>query len=120
MLKFILSAGHGAPKLSSFTVKLPHGLTFVRRRVHGRLTVTGVTLTGAKAKSIALQHGRLVVRLRRAVASLTVKLRTQALAETSGLRSGVAHGRIKHLKLTVVARPVTGPARTLALTLRAR
>ncbi len=120
VLKFILSAGHSAPKLSSFTVKLPHGLTFVRRRVHGRLTVTGVSLTGAKAKSIALQHGRLVVRLRRAVASLTVKLRTQALAETSGLRSGVAHGRIKHLKLTVVAQPVTGSVRTLTLTLKAR
>jgi hypothetical protein len=118
-LSFTLSAGRNA-KLTSFTVTLPHGLSVLSHRVHGRRVVKGLSVTGAHVKSITLTARRLTVRLRHPVAKLTVRLHAQGLAETAALRSGVTRGRIKRLSLVVLAHRTTGSAKTLRLTLRAR
>jgi hypothetical protein len=112
-LSFRLVAGRNAPRLSSFTIELPRGLSIVRRRVHKRLTVTGATLKGAKIRSIALRVGRLVLTLRRPFSSVAVELRATGLKESNGLQQKAKHRRIKSLKLTAITRDVTGKSTTL-------
>jgi hypothetical protein len=114
-LSFRLVAGTNAPKLRSFTIKLPSGLRFVRRRVHKRLKIVGVSVTGATVKSLALKRGRLVVTLRRPAAGFVVKIGPKALSESSGLKSKAKHHRIKSLKLTVSATNANGKVTNLTL-----
>ena len=97
-LHFTLSVRRGAPKLTAFTVALPRGLSFVGHRAHRRLTVRGVTVAGATARSLALSHGHLVVTLRTAVSRLSVTVGSAALKETSALRSAA----VRSLKVTVI------------------
>jgi hypothetical protein len=114
-LRFKLVAGKHGAKLRAFTVKLPRGLSFVRHRVHGRLKVTGVSVKGAKIKSIALVHGRLVVTLRAPVRSLIVTIRPQALKESAGLKHEATRHQVSSLKLTVLVTSATGKHSTLTL-----
>ena len=117
-LSFTLLAGSDAPKLRSFAVGLPRGLSFVRRRAHGRLRLEGLSVTGAQVKSLALERGRLVVTLRRPVARLAVTLRSRALKESPGLERRARQRRIKSLKLTVITTNVRGGTTTLTLLMR--
>lgn len=117
-LRFTLAAGNGAPKLSGFTVTAPSGLRFVKHRVHGRMTLTGISVSGAKIKSASLQHGRLVVRLRRAVARLTVTIGPRALSESSALRSKARKGTLKSLRLRVTVRNTKNKTTKLSLLLK--
>jgi hypothetical protein len=112
-LSFRLLAGSHAPRLSSFTIELPQGLSIVRRRRGKRLTVAGVALEGTRISSVALRKGRLVLSLRRPFSSVAVKLEATALKETSGLRHKAKHRRIKSLKLTVITRDINGRRTTL-------
>lgn len=107
-LVFQVVAGKGAGKLSVLTVELPRGLRFVRHRVHGKLTVQGVSLAGAKLKSAVLQHGHLVITLRRAVGNVIVSLSSRALAESRSLKSKARHHRLKSLKMTVLVKDTRG------------
>jgi hypothetical protein len=95
-------------KLKSFTVELPKGLSFARHRVHKKLKVTGVSLQGAKLKSATLSKGHLVITLRKAVSSLTVRIRSSALKESAALRrkarTTAKAKKLKSLKLTVITR----------------
>jgi hypothetical protein len=117
-LRFQLVAGASAPKLSSFTVELPKGLSFVRHRVHKALKLIGLSLSGARRRSAALRHGHLVITLRKPVDSLTLRVSDQALRESAGLRSKARHGKLKSLKLKVIVRNAAGRSSTLTLTLR--
>ena len=117
-LSFRLLAGKNAPRLSSFTIKLPRGLSFVGRRVHGRLRVTGVSVKGAKIKSLALRSGELTVTLRRPVSSLSVKLGAAALKESAGLEQRAKRHRLRSLKLTVVSTNVNHRRTTTTLQIR--
>ena len=73
-LVFQVVAGRSAGKLSALTVTLPRGLRFVRHRLGGKLRMQGVSVAGAKLKSAVLQHGHLVITLRRAVDNVIVLL----------------------------------------------
>jgi hypothetical protein len=117
-LSFRLVAGRNASKLSAFTIKLPSGLSFVRRRVHKRMTVTGVSVKDAKIKSLALRGGMLIVTLRRPVSSVIVKLRAAALRESRGLELRAKRHRLKSLKLTVLTKNVAGKSTTLTLQIK--
>jgi hypothetical protein len=117
-LSFTLLAGRGAPGISSFTIKLPSGLSFRAVRRQGRLHVAGVSIAGARVKSLALSRGRLIVTLRRAVRKLSIKLGPRALKETSALKRAAAAGRLHLLTLSVVAKDAAGHATTLALAIR--
>jgi hypothetical protein len=115
-LRFKLTAGKNA-KLKSFTVKLPRGLSFVRRRVHGHLKLLGVALHGAKVKSLSLKHGSLLVTLRAPVNTLSATIRSRALKESSALKSAAKHHKLKRLQLTVVLANTAGKRVTSKLPL---
>jgi len=87
-------------KLDALTIELPTGISFVRRQAHHKLEVTGVSLTGAKLKSLSISHGHLVITLRKAVSSLTVKISTSALKESTTLKSKAK--QLRSLLLTVI------------------
>ena len=103
-LRFTLRVAKHAAKLGAFTIALPAGLSWHRRRSGGRLRVTGVGLSGARIRSLTLVHGRLVITLRHAVSRLTVTIHSTALNETAALRAKARSGRLKSLRLTVVTR----------------
>jgi hypothetical protein len=107
-LVFQAVAGKGAGKLSVLTVELPRGLRFVRHRVHGKLTLQGVSLAGAKLKSAVLSHGHLVITLRNAVANVIVSLSSKALSESGSLKSQARRHKLKSLKLTVLVKDSRG------------
>ena len=101
-LSFRISVRKKAPKLTALTVKLPRGLSFVRHRVGKRLKVTGVTVNGAKVKSLAIAHGRLVIKLRKPARALRVKL-TSVLKESPALIAKARAGKVGRLRLAVIA-----------------
>ena len=99
----IVTAGAGAgvlAKFGSFSVKLPRGLRFVGRRRHRQLRVRGVSVRGARIRSIALEHGRLVFTLRSGASHVAVTIGRQTLKESAVLRSKARHRRIRRLKVT--------------------
>jgi hypothetical protein len=110
-----LLAGSNAPGLSSFTIKLPRGLSFAAVRRHGRLRVSGVSVTGARVRSVVFSHAHLIVTLRRAVRRLSVKLGPRALKETRALKRAAKSGRIRQLTVTIVIKDAAGHATTVPL-----
>jgi hypothetical protein len=100
-VSFKLITGRGSAKLTSLTVPLPRGLSYVRHRVHRRLVLQGVTVRDARVKSLSLKHGRLTITLRQPSATVLVKLSARALKETAGLRHKARHGHVRFLKLTM-------------------
>jgi hypothetical protein len=92
MLSFRLSAGSHAPALRSVTVKLPPGLSFVGARLRRR-----VTIAGAKLRSANLIHGRLVLTLKKAAASFTVRLAPAAIRVSRSLERKAKRHRIRSL-----------------------
>jgi hypothetical protein len=114
-LGFRVSTASGAPKLSTLTVRAVPGLTFIRQRVHKRLRVVGVTLKGAKLKSVSLSHGRLLIKLTKPASAVTVMVGRKALRESRALRTKAQHSKVKSLALTVVARDAKGKSTTVHL-----
>jgi hypothetical protein len=112
-LGFRVSATSGAPKLSTLTVRPVPGLTFVRQRVHKRLRVVGVTLKGAKLKSVSLTRGSLLIKLAKPASAVTVAVGRKALRESRALRSKAQHSKVKSLALTVVTRDAKGKSTTV-------
>jgi hypothetical protein len=106
-LSFKLIAGRRGPKLSSLTVSLPGGLSFMRHRVHGRLVLRGVSVRDAKVKTMRLKHGQLTITLARPAATVLVKATARALHESAGLRHKARRRRIRFLKLTSTVTTVT-------------
>jgi hypothetical protein len=102
-LSFKVGVGKKASKLSALTVELPNGLSFVRHGSAKHPKVTGVSLKGAKVKSLKLSRGHLVITLKKAVRSLTVNLTTTSLTENSALAASVKSGKVKSLPLIVIA-----------------
>ncbi len=78
-VSFTLTRGAKAPKFRSFTIALPSGLSFVRRRL-------GAGIHIRPAHSLRLRGGRLTITLKRAVNSVTVRMAVPALAESKQLR----------------------------------
>jgi hypothetical protein len=116
-LSFKIGVGKRAAKLTSVTVELPHGLSLVRHLDGKRYSVAGVSVRGAKLKSIAIFQGHLVITLRKPVASLNVKI-TTALAVSPSLATEARAGKLKSLRLTVIATNTRGRRYTLHPTIR--
>jgi hypothetical protein len=117
-LVFRVVAGKNAGKLRVLTVELPHGLRFVRHRVHGKLTLQGVSLSGAKIKSAVLQHGHLVIKLRNAVDHVIVSLSSRTLGESGSLKSQARRHRLKSLKLAVLVKDSRGKQTKVPVVIR--
>jgi hypothetical protein len=101
-LSFRVSVRKRAPKLTQLSVKLAPGISFVRHRVGKRMKITGVSLTGARVKALAISHGRLMIKLRKPASAFRVKL-TSVLHEDNALIASASHGKKVRLHLTLVA-----------------
>jgi hypothetical protein len=112
-LGFTLSEGTRLAKMNALTVELPSGLSFARHRVGKRLTVTGISLKGAKIKSLTLSHGHLVITLRKAVRTVTVQIKALAVKESAGLKAKAKAKKLKSLRLTVITRNTKGTRTTI-------
>lgn len=108
-LSFRLSATRGAAKLRRVTVGLPAGLAFAAP--HHRLA--HISLRGAKVKSLALSHGRLVISLEQAVSTVTVVIGRGALSESRTLRAKAQRHKVKALGLTVAVQNTRGQHATV-------
>lgn len=111
LLSFKVGVAKHAAKLDALTIELPPGISFVRRQAQHKLEVTGVSLTGAKLKSLSISHGHLVITLRKAVLSLTVKISTSALAESTTLKSKAK--QLRSLLLTVITENTSAKRTTI-------
>ena len=102
-LSFRVSTRKHAAKLTQLTVTLSGGLSVVTHRVGRHMKVTGVALSGARIRSLAITHGRLVIRLIRPASSFRVKL-TSVLHENTALAADAAKGkRVRlHIGLTTL------------------
>jgi hypothetical protein len=112
-LSFTISEGKRLAKLNALTVELPSGLSFARHRVGKRLRVTGISLKGAKVRSITLSHGHLVITLRKPVRTATVQIKSLALKESAVLKARAKAKKLKSLRLIVIARNTKGKRATI-------
>ncbi|MFZ1997406.1 MAG: hypothetical protein WAU75_25035 [Solirubrobacteraceae bacterium] len=113
-LSFRMRTTRGAPKLRALTVMLPSGLSFVIS--HHR--VSGVSLGGAKIKSLVLAGRRLTINLRSAVPSLSVTLAHRSLKESAAIRRAARAHRLRSLGLTVIARNTEGTGTTFRVSIK--
>lgn len=109
-LSFTLSAGKNAPKLSSFTVTLPSGVSFSKATL-----AKDVSVSGAKVKSAKLSGGKLVVTLKSAASKL--KFTAKALKVSSSLEKKVKDKKVKSLTAKIAAKDTAGKSTTLSLKL---
>jgi hypothetical protein len=108
-LTFRMSVAKGSAKLRALTVELPAGLRFVAR--HHR--VTGVSVGGAKIRSLVVSGRRLTINLRRAVANLTVTIARGGLTESGAIQRAAKAHRLRSLELTAIAQNTRGARTTL-------
>ncbi len=107
-LAFALTAGSRLVNLRAFTISLPGGLSFDAATYKHALSVSG-----AQIKSVVLSHGRLVVRLRSSVSSLSVRLTPKAFLEQGSLAERIKRRKLKSLTARVVATNAAGHSVTL-------
>lgn len=93
----------GAAALRGLTIVVPHGLSFVRHRAGKHLVLTGIRVNGAKVASLSVVHGRLVIKLRRAARSFTLRIGPAALEESPALKTKVAARKVRRLVVTLIA-----------------
>lgn len=101
-LRFTVRARRHGAGMRSLTVRLPHGLRLVSRR--------GISVDGARARSIELSHGRLAITLRAPSRRLTVRIGPRAARAARSLTS--RGGRVR-VTVTVLARYADGARRTI-------
>lgn len=101
-LRFRVAVRRHAPRLTQISVRLTPGISFVTHGLGRHAKITGVSLAGARIRSLAIVRGHLVIRLRAPARSFVVKL-TSVLHEDGALAAAVAHHRRVRLHLTVVA-----------------
>ena len=117
-LEALLLAGANAPKLNALALFLPAGLKFVRHRVHGRPRLEGVSVGGANVRSVFLNRGALVVKLRNAATGISLKVSQRAIAETATLERRVRRNRVKSVRLIVAVRDAKGKITDLSARVR--
>jgi hypothetical protein len=113
-LTFRMGVTKGSAKLRALTLELPAGLRFVAR--HHR--VVGVSVNGARTRSLVLSGRHLTINLRRAVASLTVTIVRGGLTESGALRRAAKAHRLRSLTLTVIGQNTRGTRTTIRAPLK--
>jgi hypothetical protein len=116
-LSFKVSEKKNAAKLTQVSVKLTPGISFIKHKVGKKMKITGVSLTGAKIKSLAISKGRLVIKLRKASTSFRVKL-TSVLHEDSALIADAAKGKKATLHLSLISRNTRNKSHTIKKTIK--
>jgi hypothetical protein len=100
-LRFRVSVAKHAAKLTQISVKFTPGITFVSHRVGKHTRITGVSLTGASIRSLAIAKGRLVIRLKRPERSFNVLLST-VLRFGGPVTTAATHHRKIRVQLSVI------------------
>jgi hypothetical protein len=97
-LSFAVAAGRVAPLIKSVRVALPRGLRFTTSR-----STVGVTGRGGQRLkfTVALQHGTLVVKLRRTAGQVRVTITYPLIAASDSLVAQVASHHSSQVALTV-------------------
>jgi hypothetical protein len=109
-----MSVANGSAKLRALTVELPAGLRFVAR--HHR--AVGVSVSGAKIRSLVLTGRHLTIKLARAVPSLTVTIARGGLKETGAIRRAAKAHRLRRLEITAIAQNTRGRRTTIRAPIR--
>jgi hypothetical protein len=89
-VSFKVSAGENASNFSTITVSAPKGLKFSKKafpKKGKKGSVKGLKVSGGKIKSVKLKGGKLVITLKSAVSSATVKIGPPLLTESKSLKS---------------------------------
>ncbi|HTW13038.1 MAG TPA: hypothetical protein VME01_09855 [Solirubrobacteraceae bacterium] len=102
VISFALVSHGAAGRLTTVTVDAPRGLSFVTSRVHGHLRISGVSVSGARVKSLAIVRGNLVIRLRGNGATRIHVTISGALRESRSMRAPLLAHKATSVKLTVV------------------
>jgi hypothetical protein len=116
-LSFKVSEKKNSAKLTQVSVKLTPGISFIKHKVGKKMKVTGVALTGAKIKSLAISKGRLVIKLKKASTSFRVKL-TSVLHEDGALIADATKGKKATLHLSLIARNTRNKSHTIKQTIK--
>jgi len=117
-VRFKVTQGTGAGKLQTLTVGVTAGLEFATHKTHGLVTVTGVSIKGAKAKSLTVSHGHLVIALSKPAGAVTVSLSPKALHESRQLHAKAEHHRLSHLRINVTVKDTAGKVSRLQMQIR--
>ncbi|HET6869402.1 MAG TPA: hypothetical protein VFH80_26060 [Solirubrobacteraceae bacterium] len=135
-LKFKITHGKGAPNIAAVTLGLPGGLKFSKSAIVKHKTCTkaskgkkakcstktlikGLGIAGAKAKSVAIKGGKLVITLKKAAAKVTITASGPLVSESKSLQTKVKKHKTKTLKFTVKATDAKHTSTTVALKLKA-
>ncbi len=119
-----VSRGADAPNIESLAIALSGGLrldrgafahdrTCTHRRC--RLSLDGLSLTGATAAAASYQAGRLLLTLARPVATFSLKLARPLLSEASGLQLALAQRREVSVGVAMTVTDAAGTQTAIAL-----
>ena len=101
-LTFRVSVPKHAAKLTQVSLKLTPGISFVGKKVGKKNKISGVSVTGAKIKSLAITGGRLVIKLKSPSRSFRVSLSTVLRLSGPVTTAAAEHKKIR-VKLSVIA-----------------
>jgi hypothetical protein len=133
-LKFKITKGTGAANIATLALGAPSGLKFSRSAIVSRKTCTtkgkkkkcttttlikGLLVTGAKAKSVAIKGGRLVITLKKPAGKVTITVGGPLVTETKAVQTKVKKRKLKTLKFTLKITDAKRAASTVSLKLKA-
>ncbi len=133
-LRFKATHGKGGPNIASVAIGLPTGLKFARsafithktcvtkngkKKCTTTTLITGLGVSGAKVKSVALRSGKLVITLKKAAGSVTANLTGPVLVESKPLQTRVKRHKVKTLTVTLDVTDAKHTASSVALKLKA-
>jgi hypothetical protein len=111
-IRFTLTAGKNAPNIAAFAVSLPKGVSIVAKKLK-----QGLKLAGAKVKSAAVKHGKLVVTLKSPAASVRVTISGKAVKVSKSVIKTLRH-HPKPVTLKVTVTDASGKSTTLPLLIK--
>jgi hypothetical protein len=112
-LSFTVTVPRRAARVAGLTVELPSGLSFIGRHAGKRLTVAGVSVRGARLRSLRLSRGDLAITLGTALPTIAVKIGPAALRESAALRARARAHRLTTVRLTVIVTNAKGRRTTI-------
>jgi hypothetical protein len=116
-LKFKAKHGSNAPNIGSLSVKPASGLKF--KCVKSGKSCKGLSVAGGTIKSAKVSGGQLVIKLKKAAASVTVNAKGPALLESKALQTQVNKHKVKSITFTVKVKDASGKTTTVKLKLKA-
>jgi hypothetical protein len=133
-LKFKLKKGIGAGNITTVALGLPSGLKFSSSAIKTTKTCTtkkgkkkctsttsakGLSISGGKAKSVALKGGKLVITLKKAAGSVTITTSGALVSESKALQTKVKKHKTKTLKFSVKVTDAAHRNTTLSVSAKA-